>query len=162
MLIGALSHQNCLTVIRNLPSNQWFVILQFTSLQSLFKLLLKISTKINKNKLGLLNTERNKEKKDLKKEITLKKQRSRIDAEISAPKPPVTGASWLICRVPKKLITDTSQLYQEEFFVKFLSLQEVVRFSWQRPLLFPYPMVLSSSGLSVHKKFLPGKTSRLK
>lgn len=29
--------------------------------------------------------------------ITLKKQRSRIEAAISAPKPPVTGASWLIC-----------------------------------------------------------------
>ena len=29
--------------------------------------------------------------------LTLKKQRSTIEAEISAPKPPVTGASWLIC-----------------------------------------------------------------
>lgn len=28
--------------------------------------------------------------------LTLKKQRSTIDAEISAPNPPVTGASWLI------------------------------------------------------------------
>lgn len=58
--------------------------------------------------------------------LTFKKQRSRIVAEISAPKPPVIGASWLICNpTTSKTLYKTERQKYSNVANLFKSLQEV-------------------------------------